>query len=148
VPTIDKKKDDVDQILPIPQSIKTVNGDSITVPQVTLRKEALVSQQIAIALKDAFGKDFALDEDARKNFKVTVELLKSVLERTPERLVTMASVLLSTKDVPRDVDWVQDNLRLVDVVNLLVPFFGVTISELRSACRPLGKLLAGEAKKE
>ena len=148
MPTIDKKKDDVDQILPIPQSIKTVNGDSITVPQVTLRKEALVSQQIAIALKDAFGKDFALDEDARKNFKVTVELLKSVLERTPERLVTMASVLLSTKDVPRDVDWVQDNLRLVDVVNLLVPFFGVTISELRSACRPLGKLLAGEAKKE
>lgn len=148
MPIIDKKKDEVDQILPIPQSIKTVNGDSIAVPQVTLRKEALVSQQIAIALKDAFGKDFALDEDARKNFKVTVELLKSVLERTPERLVTMASVLLSTKDVPRDVDWVQDNLRLVDVVNLLVPFFGVTISELRSACRPLGKLLAGEAKKE
>jgi len=146
MPIIDKKKDEVDQILPIPQSIKTVNGDSIAVPQVTLRKEALVSQQIAIALKDAFGKDFALDEDARKNFKVTVELLKSVLEKTPERLVTMASVLLSTKDVPRDVDWVQDNLRLVDVVNLLVPFFGVTISELRSACRPLGKLLAGEAK--
>lgn len=146
MPIIDKKKDEVDQILPIPQSIKTVNGDSIAVPQVTLRKEALVSQQIAIALKDAFGKEFALDEDARKNFKVTVELLKSVLEKTPERLVTMASVLLSTKDVPRDVDWVQDNLRLVDVVNLLVPFFGVTISELRSACRPLGKLLAGEAK--
>jgi len=137
---VSKAQSEVAKVLPMPTSITTIDGKTIQVPPVSLRKEALVSTELSNALKEVFGVDFSLDEGDRKNFKMSIDVIGNLLSKSPERLSSMASTLLSGPDAPVSIDWVKDNLRMKDVVQLLVPFFGETISELRLASLPLASL--------
>jgi len=109
-------KNEAEIFVPSPQKLELVSGEEFTVPRVNWRKQISISRHISKLIQEL---------DAIKNIdfaKLTVNdvlnFLPELIEKAPDVVTEMCMVLTE-----KDKDWVETNMDLDSIVELLTPFF-------------------------
>jgi len=114
-----KKKDALSIFLPEPKEIKTVHGETVTVPKVTWAKEIQILRIVGKLVQ-------SLNIKAGVHW---IDLLPQILEKAPTELTRIAAILLD-----KDPAWVEQNLEAEQVFEVVIPF---CMNLLNKAGKPL-----------
>jgi len=122
---VGKQKGDVDVFFPIPEFINTIHGERIIIPIMNLKKEFEIGHAITRIIKKI--PDFK-DLNLRALQPETItKMLPALMETAPEELTFMASTILE-----KDKEWIEEQLDLDVLMDLLIPFFLRVLKKLAS----------------
>jgi len=122
-------KKDIDIFLPEPVEIETREG-KIRLPKVTWAMDIECIRILSELVREVH--ELAATDFSRLTPEDVLQIISSFFSRAPEKVTLLASVLLQ-----KDTSWVEKNMTLESMMDLLVPFFFVRGKRLVDRWRKL-----------
>ena len=110
-------KEELEVFVPMPEKIKTLDGQEIEVPKTTWKDEIKIGRIISKGVSDIPE----LREINFKEIKISdmVSLLPTIIGVAPDVITGVTSILLK-----QEKEWIENNLNSEIIIGLLSPFFG------------------------
>jgi hypothetical protein len=116
-----EKIDEIETFFPAGGEVKlpTLNK-TFPIKKFTWGKEAVLGKLLGSLLKDSnFGEFKNLTEqNVQQNPQIVVNAFLPLLESAPDTITKMVATILD-----KDINWVEDELSIEDIVEVLIPFF-------------------------
>lgn len=121
----DSKRDESKVFVPEERVLETVSGEKIKVPRVNWKKQILISRLIGSTIESL---ECLRNRDlSNLQVKDMIEVLPEIIEKAPEKVTEMCAILLE-----KDNSFVENELDLERIVELLRPFFASILRKLSS----------------
>jgi len=110
-------KEELDVFVPMPETIKTLDGQEVEVPKTTWKNEIQIGRIISKGVSDIP----TLKEINFREIKISdmVSLLPTIIDVAPDVITGVTSILLK-----KEKEWIENNLNSEIIIGLLSPFFG------------------------
>ncbi len=119
--TLDRVESEMETFCPQGGEVKLPSlNKHFEIKKFTWGKEAVLGKMLGTLLKDSnFGEFRKLtEENIQGNPQIVIDTFLPILESAPETITKMVGTILDKEN-----KWVEDNLQIEDIVEVLVPFF-------------------------
>lgn len=119
---------ELDVLVPEPEVVKTVKGEVVVIPPVSWGREVRILRIVKdimakLSASNLFNMNIKTDENGNalitdeQQTEIVGQIMTLLLETATEKLTEAAAAITN-----RDPKWVEDNLDMEGILNIIVPF--------------------------